>query len=368
MKRRWRDPAYRAKRQEGQAAAKRKQAEAQRRRWADEGYRGQVREALRGREAWNKGRPLSVTHKQKIREAKMGSAVSPETRAKISAAKQGAKHSAATRAKMSGTRKGRKLGYAHKRAIAAALRKKHGSLAEEEAAGGAGGAAAGPAGASSRWTPPTEKVRSLQNVLKEYKKVKGELQPWVSEFVGEHGRPPTLQDVEYYADPATVAKYRLYLSHKQNLFVEIPQMRSRLDGGRAALGKAGGGGPAAAGGDGAVVRASAMLRAEEYKQQQGAGPGPPGAGAGAPAETSPEAPRGPPARTPGPALAGTMSPKARAAFAAAAKYKKKGGAEALVKKAEGGRPAQQRPDKLPKVEIITASAPVKAKAKKKANT
>ena len=75
-------------------------------------------------------------------------------------------------------------------------------------------------------------------MLKEYKKVKGELQPWVSEFVGEHGRPPTLQDVEYYADPATVAKYRLYLSHKQNLFVEIPQMRSRLDGGRAALGKA----------------------------------------------------------------------------------------------------------------------------------
>lgn len=63
--------------------------------------------AMKGRRSWNKGKKLSIEHRQKLSKAKKGTKLSLETRQKMSKAhkgntyRKGTKHSLETRRKMS---------------------------------------------------------------------------------------------------------------------------------------------------------------------------------------------------------------------------------------------------------------------------
>ncbi|CAG9466577.1 unnamed protein product [Pedinophyceae sp. YPF-701] len=275
--------------------AKKKIARAQRRRWKDPELRHRVKEKLKGRTPWNKGRSLSEEHKAKIAAARTGRPVSQKVRTKLSKLKAGKTLAPEARRKVSAALAGKPKSTAHREAIAAAQRKRHAaarvlkaielhyreeydsvpawgrgrpsnakvmaaavgpSASLVDASGavagprggvmtmavggggrGGGGGGVGPVrrgGAAKKQDRPTVSavVDEYTGMLREYRALQEELKPWTSAFVTQHGRKPRLADVEHTGIQWLIARYKKYLVIREHVLSSTPSLRNRIGSAR----------------------------------------------------------------------------------------------------------------------------------------
>ena len=233
-------------------SVKEKISERMRRKWQDPEYKMAVSCALKGKEPWNKGLTLSEETREKMRLAKMNHVVSRSTRQKMSAAHRGKTLAPETAAAVSEALRGRPKSEEHKAAIAASQRRRHAAARvlravenvynETDAASGKCSIHDGNAS-----LPRESRMNALQDFkskrhgkaqllnaykaeLREYRALQEELSPWTQAFVNRHGRKPTMIDVQRTGIQWLVARYKQYILIRDRLFNETNLLRAKLDG------------------------------------------------------------------------------------------------------------------------------------------
>jgi len=70
-------------------------------------------------------------------------------------------------------------------------------------------------------------MKGIKGTLHEFREVESEVKPWVSQFLSEHGRKPTLSDVQATNIDWLIQKYKKYNLMKQQLLLQIPGIREQ---------------------------------------------------------------------------------------------------------------------------------------------
>jgi len=199
---------------EAEAKRRRRISEAMKKRWKDDAsYASKVSKGRSGIEPWNKGKRLSEGHKERIRESRRGSSHSKDTREKMSRS-QRRRHTAA-----------RVLQSVDKIVQAQEATRKAGppppsvaSLAPTTTSGGGGEAD----------HQKKAMVARYKTMLHDFRILEKEIEPWVSQFLSEHGRKPNLSDVRATKMDWLIQKYNTYNLMKQQLMVRIPGIRGQM--------------------------------------------------------------------------------------------------------------------------------------------
>lgn len=196
---------------EAEALRRKRISEAMKRRWRnDEAYASKVSKGRSGIEPWNKGKRLSEGHKTKIASAKVG-----------------AKHSKETRRKMSTSHKRRHTAVRVLQSVDRIVQQQQGASSPPPGRGQAA-ATADIDGAQNHQKKVL--VSKYKSMLHDFRVLEGEIEPWVSQFLSEHGRKPNLVDVQATKMDWLIQKYKKYNLMKQQLVVQIPGIRGQMRG------------------------------------------------------------------------------------------------------------------------------------------
>ena len=215
-KKNWKNPEYRTR---VSRAIRGKASAAMTEKWKCETYAAKVSEGRKGTAPWNKGKRLSQEHKAKIRSAKRGSS-----------------HTKVTREKMSRSQR--------RRYTAARVLQSVDEIIEQQTGGGAFGGDDDSSNGSNGNSRNGNKsltahmdtkdqrfnmVRRYKDLLHDFRVLEGEIKPWVSQFLSEHGRKPNLSDVQATNIDWLIRKYKKYNLMKQQLLVQIPGIRGQVE-------------------------------------------------------------------------------------------------------------------------------------------
>lgn len=270
------------------------------------------------------GRKLSKSTRAKMSKSHKGRAHSEETRAKLSELQTGRVFTPDHRAKMAASMRRRHAASAVLKAIenhidngplslsgapegAKAFAAAGGMAASSDASSAgspspsgwsSGGGPSGPSGASPLGNAGGLSVRlsgmtgggsglkgnkpkigavldQYKTLLREYRSLQEELQPWTAAFVARHGRKPRLGDVEATKVEWLINKYKIYTVVREKILSDTNRLRDTMGG--AAPDPSFFGGPArpapaagANGGDGAAR----LMAALNYKAKNGSGRSP----------------------------------------------------------------------------------------------
>ncbi len=229
-------------------AARMKISEAQKKRWQDPKVRADITNAMKGKPAWNKGRPVSEETREKMRLAKLNRPLSRATRQKMSVARQGKSLSPEAAALVSSKLTGRPKTEEHKQAIAAAQRRRHAavrvlkaveavyesSVSDGTSGGGGGGGGGGgsvPRGAAAMKRERSQALNAFKAELREYRALQEELSPWTKAFQERHGRKPTTIDVQNTGIGWLINRFKQYILLRERIFNESTVLRSRIESG-----------------------------------------------------------------------------------------------------------------------------------------
>jgi hypothetical protein len=223
-------------------AARMKLSELQKKRWQDPQFRATVTNSMKGKVAWNKGRPTSEETKEKMRLAKLNRPHSRATRQKMSLAREGKPLSPKAAALVSLKLTGKPKSEEHKAAIAAGQRRRFAAVRvlkaveavyESSAADGTGGGGGGtvPRGTAAMKRERSQALNAFKAELREYRALQEELSPWTNAFQERHGRKPTTIDVQNTGIGWLISRFKQYILLRERIFNESTVLRSRIESG-----------------------------------------------------------------------------------------------------------------------------------------